>query len=104
MLLQSAVLTICCTRLGLAADDTWSTPKATPGGGIVLQVAAAEGEDPYLAGAKADSALQEKMAGVPLQAVILSECFEDREYKEKLLVQIAPYQYGSENPLILAEF
>jgi hypothetical protein len=38
-----------------------------------------------VAGAEAASALKKKMGDVPLQAVILSECFEDREYKEKLL-------------------
>ncbi len=31
------------------------------------------------------TALKNKMGEVPLQAVILSECYEDREYKEKLL-------------------
>ena len=50
-----------------------------------MRVAAAEGEDPYLAGVEAASALKAKMGDVPPQAVILSECFEDRENKAKLL-------------------
>ena len=85
LLLRAAAAIMCCARLGVAADDIWSTPKATPEGPIVLQVAAAEGDDPYVAGAEAASALKKKMGDVPLQAVILSECFEDREYKETLL-------------------
>jgi hypothetical protein len=85
LLLQAIAVMMCCTQIGVADDDTWSTPKATPEGEIVLQVAAAEGEDPYSAGVEAAKALQEKMGNVPPQAVILSECFEDREYKEKLL-------------------
>ena len=85
LLLLATAAILCCARSGVAADDTWSTPKATPDGRMVLQVTAAEGEDPYVAGAKAATALKKKMGDAPLQAVFLSECFEDREYKEKLL-------------------
>ena len=85
LLLLAVTLSICCTQFSMADDDTWSTPKAVSEGEIVLQVAAAEGEDPYLAGVEAATALKKKMGDSPPQAVILSECFEDREYKEKLL-------------------
>lgn len=70
---------------GPAADDRWSTPAAKSGGEIVFQVASAEGEDPLAVGKEAATALKKKMGRVPLRAVFVSECFEDLEYKEKLL-------------------
>lgn len=42
-------------------------------------------ENPAAAGKRAAEALKKAMDGAPLKAVILSECFEDRENKEKLL-------------------
>jgi hypothetical protein len=61
-------------RLG-AADD------------IMFRVVMVEDqkEDPAAAGKSAATALLEAMDGAPLKAVIVSECFEDREYKEQLL-------------------
>jgi len=44
-----------------------------------------EDEDPVAAGKAAAESLRKAMGDVPPKAVILSECFEDREYKEKLL-------------------
>ena len=54
---------------------------------IVLKVVMVEDEDedPAAAGKAAAEKLQATMGDVPLQAVIVSECFEDRENKEKLL-------------------
>lgn len=72
-----------------AADDTWSSPPPKPGGALVLRVALAENEDPAAAGKAAAQALRQAMAGVPLRAVILSECFEDQENKEKVLHAVA---------------
>jgi hypothetical protein len=69
----------------VAADDAWSSPPAVTGGKIVFQVASAADEDPATAGKAAAKALQEKMAGVPLKLVIVAECFEDRQNKQKLL-------------------
>lgn len=71
----------------LAADDSWSSPPAQPGGKVVIRAVMVEDQDerPQAAGKAAAEALQTAMAGVPLRAVVVSECFEDREYKEKLL-------------------
>jgi len=70
-----------------AAEDAWASPPAAPGGQIVLRVVSVEDEegDPTAAGKAAAGALVEAMGGTPLLAVVVSECFEDREYKEKLL-------------------
>lgn len=69
----------------VGAEDTWASPEPKPGGQIVLRVALAENEDPSAAGREAAQSLQKAMAGVPLRAVILSECFEDEENKIKVL-------------------
>lgn len=68
-----------------AGDDAWSTPATVPGGSIRFRVVAASDEDPIAAGKAAAEALKNSMEGVPLRAVIVSECFEDRENKEKLV-------------------
>jgi len=44
-----------------------------------------EDEDPVAAGKAAAEALEKAMGDVALEAVIVSECFEDREPKQKLL-------------------
>jgi hypothetical protein len=44
-----------------------------------------EDEDPRAAGRAAAEALKKQMGDTPLKAVIVSECFEDRECKEPLL-------------------
>ncbi len=72
-----------------AADDSWSAPPAVPGGRIVFQVATASNEDPIAAGKAAGESLKTQMAGIPLRAVFVSESFEDRENKEKLLEGLA---------------
>jgi hypothetical protein len=70
-----------------AAEDSWSSPPAKPGGDVVLRIVNVEDEDedPTAAGRAAAESLQKAMAGVPLKAVVVSECFEDQENKEKLL-------------------
>ena len=74
-----------------AEDDAWNTSPAVAGGEIVLRVVSVqdEDEDPLAAGKAAGEALKKQMGDVPLKAVIVSECFEDREYKEKLLEGLA---------------
>jgi hypothetical protein len=72
-----------------AADDTWSSPPAVSGGKIVFEVATACNEDPAAAGKAAAESLKSRMAGLPLRAVLVSECFEDRENKEKLFEALA---------------
>lgn len=71
------------------ADDTWASLGPKPGGDIVLRVAMAENEDPSAASKAAAQALRQAMAGVPLRAVLLSECFEDQENKAKVLQGVA---------------
>ena len=74
------------TQSAAAADDAWSSPPAKVDGKIVFRVASAQAEEePVKAGKAAAEALKKAMAGAPLRAVIVSECFEDREYKQKLL-------------------
>jgi len=69
-----------------AADDAWSSPPATAGGKIVFRVASAQAEEePFKAGKAAAESLAKMMQGAPLRAVVVSECFEDRAYKQKLL-------------------
>lgn len=72
-----------------AADDAWSSPAAVSGGAIQFRVAAASNEDPVAAGKAAAESLKKEMGSVPLRAVIVSECFEDKENKEKLLEGLA---------------
>jgi hypothetical protein len=72
-----------------AADDAWSSPAAVSGGAIQFRVAAASDENPVAAGKAAAESLKKAMGGVPLRAVFVSECFEDRENKEKLIEGLA---------------
>jgi hypothetical protein len=54
---------------------------------VVVRIVMIEDEDenPVAAGKSAAEALRKAMGDVALKAVIVSECFEDREYKEELL-------------------
>ncbi len=69
------------------AAETYNSPVAQRGGLIVMKVVMIEDEDedPAAAGKAAAEALKKAMGGTPLKAVIVSECFEDREFKQKLL-------------------
>lgn len=82
-----ALMVLMAMASAASAEDAWSTPPANDGGPIVLKVVMVEDEDedPVAAGKAAAQALQKAMGDAPLQAVILSECFEDREYKEELI-------------------
>jgi hypothetical protein len=88
--LLALVAVSCATsgRLAIAADDVWTTGPAVAGGQIVFRAAAAKDEDPAAAGKAAAEALKKKMGTAPLRAVIVSECFEDKANKEKLLAGI----------------
>lgn len=70
-----------------AADDRWHSRPARPGGDVVLRIVMLEDEeeDPAAAGKKAGEMLKEAMGDAPLKAVLVSEVFEDLEYKQKLL-------------------
>ncbi len=73
-----------CAR---GAEDTWNAPVVNPAGPLVMRVVMVEDEqeDPAAAGKAAAEALQKAMQGVALKAIVVSECFEDKENKEKLL-------------------
>ena len=85
-IMQSLVLATSISAVA-AAEDVWSTPPADAGGRIVFRVVSVEDEDenPTAAGKAAAEKLIEAMGRTPLEAVIVSECFEDREYKEELI-------------------
>jgi hypothetical protein len=67
----------------LAAPPACSAEK----GDVVFKIVMVEdkNEDPAAAGKAAAESLKKAMGDAPLGVVIVSECFEDREYKEKLL-------------------
>jgi hypothetical protein len=70
-----------------AGEQTWSSSPARPGGEIVLKTVLVEDqqEDPVAAGKAAAESLQRAMGDVPLKLVLVSECFEGRQYKQQLL-------------------
>jgi hypothetical protein len=72
-----------------ADEASRKTAPPTAGGAVVLQTAAASDEDPAAAGKKASVALCERMGKAPLRAVLISECFEDKENKAKLLAAVS---------------
>ena len=61
--------------------------RAAQPGAIVVKTVMVQDEDeePATAGKAAAEALKKAMGDVPIKAVLISECFEDREYKEELL-------------------
>jgi len=68
----------------------WSWAETAPcaeRGDVVLKIVMLEDEDedPVAAGKAAAKSLKKQMGDTPLEAVIVSECFEDREPKQKLL-------------------
>lgn len=69
------------------ADATWNSAPAAADGRIVFRVVMVEDEDgdPVAAGRKAAEKLRAAMGDVALKAVVMSECFEDLEYKEEML-------------------
>ena len=73
--------------LAIGWSATAQNAVCAENGQIVLNVVMVEDEDedPVAAGKAAGEALKKAMGDVPLKAVIVSECFEDREYKEELL-------------------
>ncbi len=85
------------TQLAMAGEDTWQAPVDTAGGSIVMRVVMVQDDDenPAAAGKAAAEALQKAMNGVPPKAIIVSECFEDRQYKEKLLAGVCSVFNGN---------
>ena len=65
-------------------------PSTASAAKFVIKVVMVEDqdEDPTAAGKAAAKALKAAMGDTALKAVIMSECFEDREYKEELLAGV----------------
>jgi hypothetical protein len=77
-----------CLSGALRAADLWETPPVErEGGAVILRTVLVEDEDdqPMAAGAKAARQLLAAIGDAPLQAVLVSECFEDLELKQELL-------------------
>ena len=67
----------------LAVSFLW--PAGVLASEVVVRTVMVEKEDSFAAGKEAAEKLQAAMGKTPLQAVIVSECFEDRPAKSKLL-------------------
>jgi len=88
LILATAALVLACRHTAVnASEETYNRPATRAAGDVVLRVImlADRDEDPAAAGKSAAQSLKQAMGGVELKAVLVSECFEDREYKEKLL-------------------
>ncbi len=87
--MASLVLTLIVANAAFSAvaEETWNAPLVDPAGALVARVVMVEDQDgdAVRAGAAAAKALVQAMGEVAPKVVIISECFEDREYKEKLL-------------------
>jgi hypothetical protein len=59
------------------------------GGQAVFRTAAAANANPFVAGKTAAEALKAALRGVEPQVVLLAECFEDKEDKDKVLEGVA---------------
>lgn len=87
--LDAFMHTCLIAAIPLTAALTFTAQNTLAAGGsqIVMKIAAVqdEDEDAFAAGKAVAESLKRQMGDVPLKAAIVSECFEDREYKQKLL-------------------
>lgn len=85
----AALLILPCVAAGtsLGADAWCSPPAIGKDGAIVVKIVMVEDEDeePTAAGEAAAKKLMAAMGDTALKAVMLSECFEDLEYKQEML-------------------
>ncbi len=72
------------------ADGVWQSAPAQAAGQLVFRAVMVEDQDeqPTAAGKAAAEKLKAAMGGVPLRAVLVSECFEDAENKQALLAGV----------------
>ena len=70
---------------GCAVRETYVSSGAATGGPIVMRTASAQDTDPFAAGRSAAKALQQRMGDAAPHTVVLTECFEGRAEKEKLV-------------------
>ena len=80
---------LCWMGCDTSSTDPLISPAAQPGADIIMQVAAAQNEDPYAAGRAAAKALHANMAANPPHAVIVVECFDDKSLKKDVLKGIS---------------
>ncbi|HYW81033.1 MAG TPA: FIST N-terminal domain-containing protein [Thermoguttaceae bacterium] len=78
---------IVSAQTAFADDDTWSTAPSKADAPIVFETALAVDEtgEPGEAGKAVATALKQAMGNTPPKVVIVSECFEDGEYKKEML-------------------
>ncbi len=78
---------IVCSLLLVAVALSSHFASSAVAADVVMRIVMVEDEDgdPVAAGKEAAQSLLEAMGDVALKAVIVSECFEDRQYKEELL-------------------
>lgn len=85
----AALLILPCVAVGTSfGADAWHSPPVSgQGGAIIVKIVLVEDEDeePTAAGKAAAKKLMAAMSDTPLTAVLLSECFEDLEYKQEML-------------------
>ena len=70
---------------GAPLQETVVPRSALRQGEIVMRVAAAQNADPFEAGRAAADALRTQMGAVPPQAVLVAECFDEKDLKVKVL-------------------
>ncbi len=84
----AAGLCVLLAMTGWAAETRLSAPVAADGA-IVIEIATADDLDPVAAGKAAALALKARMGETELHAVLVSECFEEKELKQAALAGIA---------------
>lgn len=82
----AARLAVAVVAAAVAASTV--SDKAIAAGDVVIRAVAVRNEDPAAAGKEAATKLREAMGQTPLKAVIVSECFEDRDNKAALLAAL----------------
>jgi hypothetical protein len=84
MLGAAALMAAGCGREG-EPEVGREVALAPPTQGIVFGVGASDDADPMTAGCSAATAAADALGGAPVKLVLVSECFEDRDPKAKVL-------------------
>jgi len=66
-----------------------STPPAEKGGAIVMKTSMATNEDAFVAGRQAAQQLAARLDGTAPHAVLMADCFDSKELKEKAIAGVA---------------
>lgn len=87
ILAAAAMVGAMATGCGKSAGPESAKPPdlADPAKGIVFGVGASADADPMVAGCIAATAAADALGGAPVKLVLVSECFEDRDPKAKVL-------------------